>query len=110
MQKTLFSTYCRKGLTLIEIMIVVALIATMMTIGAIGLGVLGQSDVQGEALRLSSLVRYTFTTAATSNATLQMKLNFDDRSEFIHAGIMSLLSGDMNYLLPDTDETDDDHM
>jgi prepilin-type N-terminal cleavage/methylation domain-containing protein len=78
MQKTLFSTYCRKGLTLIEIMIVVALIATMMTIGAIGLGVLGQSDVQGEALRLSSLVRYTFTTAATSNATLQMKLNFDD--------------------------------
>jgi hypothetical protein len=38
-----------------------------------------------------------------------LKLNFDDRSEFIHAGIMSLLSGDMNYLLPDTDEIDDDH-
>ena len=39
-----------------------------------------------------------------------LKLNFDDRSELIHAGIMSLLSGDMNYLLPDTDETDDDHV
>jgi hypothetical protein len=39
-----------------------------------------------------------------------LKLNFDDRSEFIHAGIMSLLSGDMNYLLPDTGETDDDRI
>ncbi len=39
-----------------------------------------------------------------------LKLNFDDRSELIYGGIMSLLSGDMNYLLPDTDETDDDHM
>ena len=39
-----------------------------------------------------------------------MKLNFDDRSELIYAGIMSLLSGDMNYLLPDTDETDDDRI
>lgn len=30
-----------------------------------------------------------------------LKLNFDDRSELIYNGIMSLLSGDMNYLLPD---------
>ena len=37
-----------------------------------------------------------------------LKLNFDDRSELIYAGVMSLLSGDMNYLLPETDETDDD--
>ena len=39
-----------------------------------------------------------------------LKLNFDDRSEFIYAGVMSLLSGDMNYLLPDTDESDEDHI
>ena len=39
-----------------------------------------------------------------------LKLNFDDRSELIYAGIMSLLSGDMNYLLPDGDETDDDRI
>ena len=78
MQRSLILTYCRKGMTLIEIMIVVGLMAAMMTIAAIGMGVIGQSDVHGEALRMSSLVRYTFTTAATSNATLQMKLNFDD--------------------------------
>ena len=33
-----------------------------------------------------------------------MKLNFDDKSEFIYNGIMSLLSGDMNYLLPENDD------
>jgi hypothetical protein len=37
-----------------------------------------------------------------------MKLNFDDRSEFIYGGIMSLLSGDMNYLLPDDGEAEDE--
>ena len=39
-----------------------------------------------------------------------LKLNFDDRSEFIYAGIMSLLSGDMNYLLPDDGDADDDRV
>ncbi len=33
-----------------------------------------------------------------------LKLNFDDRSELIYNGIMSLLSGDMNYLLPDEED------
>ena len=32
-----------------------------------------------------------------------LKLNFDDRSELIYNGLMSLLSGDMNYLLPEED-------
>ena len=37
-----------------------------------------------------------------------MKLNFDDRSEFIYGGIMSLLSGDMNYLLPDDGDAENE--
>lgn len=67
----------RQGMTLIEIMIVVALMATLMTLVGIGFGVLGHADVSGEAVRLSSAIRYTFNTAATSNMTLQMKLNFE---------------------------------
>ena len=39
-----------------------------------------------------------------------LKLNFDDRSELIYAGIMSLLSGDMNYLLPSEDDAQDDRL
>ena len=35
-----------------------------------------------------------------------LKLHFDDHSEWIYNGIMSLLSGDMNYLLPDEEKQD----
>ena len=35
-----------------------------------------------------------------------LKLNFDDKSELIYNGIMSLFSGDMNYLLPDEENED----
>ena len=69
----------RAGMTLIEIMIVVALIVSLMAIAAVGLGALGQADVSGEALKVSSAIRYTFTLAATTNTTLQMKLDFDSR-------------------------------
>lgn len=37
-----------------------------------------------------------------------LKLHFDDRSEFIYNGIMSLLSGDMDYLLPDDENEHSD--
>ena len=75
---TRFRHHKRSGMTLIEIMIVVVLIAALMGIAAAGFGVLGQADVRGEALRVSSAIRYTFNLAATSNTTLQMKLNFED--------------------------------
>lgn len=70
----------RKGMTLIEIVIVVAIVAGLMTIAAIGFGVIGQTDVSSDASRLGSAIRYTYTSAVTSNTTLQMKLNFDDQT------------------------------
>lgn len=73
----------KKGMTLIEIMIVIALVAGLMSVAAVGLGVIGQSDVSGEALRLSAAIRYTFTSAATTNTTLQMKLDFDAQTFFV---------------------------
>lgn len=76
-------------MTLIEIMIVVALIASLMAIATVGLGVLGQADVSGEALKLSSAIRYTFTLAATTNMTLQMKLNFDERRYYVEELVLS---------------------
>ena len=69
----------RSGLTLIEIMVVVALMALMMTAAAFGTGIIGRVDVRGEALRFSSSVRYTFNLAATSNKTLQMKIHLREQ-------------------------------
>lgn len=69
----------RQGMTLIEIMIVVTIMVAIMGVAGYGLGFIGAADVNGEALRLSSLVRYTFNMAATTNQTLQMQLDFDAR-------------------------------
>ena len=69
--------YFRNGMTLIDILIVVVLIASMMTLALIGLGIVGRSDVQGSALKFSSMIRYTFNMAATTNQTLQLKLDFE---------------------------------
>ncbi|MGN1071544.1 MAG: Tfp pilus assembly protein FimT/FimU [Bradymonadia bacterium] len=74
------SPWKSRGMTLVEILIVVALIASMMTIAAVSMGVIGHADVHGEALRLSSAIRYTFNAAATSNTTLQMQLDFENRT------------------------------
>lgn len=67
------------GFTLVEIMIVVALMVAITTVAAFGLGVLGRADVNGAALKFSAAVRYTFNMSATSNKTLQMKLDFENR-------------------------------
>lgn len=67
-------------MTLMEIMIVMVIMAMIMAIGAYGLGYIGSADVRGEALKLSAAIRYTFNMAATSNATLQMKLDFDEQT------------------------------
>jgi prepilin-type N-terminal cleavage/methylation domain-containing protein len=71
--------YRASGFTLIEIMIVVALMALILGVGIFGLGIIGRADVNGEALRFSSAVRYTFNMAATSNKTLQLKIDFENR-------------------------------
>lgn len=66
-----------------EIMIVLVIMATIMALGAYGFGFLGAADVRGDALKLSSSIRYIFNMAATSNATLQMQFDFDEQSFII---------------------------
>ncbi len=72
-----------RGMTLIEILIVVALIASVTTLAMISLGVLSRADVSGASLKFSASLRYTFNMAATSNKTLQMRINFDKNTYFV---------------------------
>jgi hypothetical protein len=48
----------------------------------------------------------TAVTVESKHRAELLKLHFDDHSEWIYNGIMSLLSGDMNYLLPDEEKQD----
>ncbi len=68
-----------KGFTLIEIMIVVAIMVAVTAASLYGMGIIGRADVKGEAIRFSSEIRYVFNMAASSNKTLQMKIDFENR-------------------------------
>jgi len=75
--KCLINNSSSKGFTLIEIMIVVAIMVAVTTASLYGMGIIGRADVKGEAIRFSSDIRYVFNMAASSNKTLQMKIDFD---------------------------------
>jgi prepilin-type N-terminal cleavage/methylation domain-containing protein len=70
----------RAGFTLIEMLIVLALVAVLTTLAAFSLGMIGQADIRGEALKFSGQVRYIFNQAATQNQSFQLVINLDERS------------------------------
>ena len=70
--------FVRAGMTLIEVMIVVSLIAALISITAFSLGFLGQADVRAEALRFSGVVRFIYNQSATQNRTLQLVIDLDE--------------------------------
>jgi general secretion pathway protein H len=69
----------RAGFTLIEVLIVLALVAALMTLGAFSMGMIGRGDVRAEALKLSGQIRYIFNQAATHNQSFQLVINLDER-------------------------------
>ncbi len=77
-----------------EVMLVVALVAVLITMVAWGFGFVGRADVQGESLRFSALIRYIFNQAATQNMTLQLVIDLDEGTFTVDAlelsGAMSL--------------------
>src|SRR5690606_6117175 len=68
----------RAGMTLMEVMIVIALMAALMVVSAYGLGFIGAADVQGESLRFSGVIRYVYNEAATQNRTFQLVIDLDE--------------------------------
>jgi len=70
----------RAGITLMELLLVIVLVAGLAAVSAYGLGIIGQADTRGEALRLSSIIRYVYNEAVTQNRTLQLVIDLDDGS------------------------------
>lgn len=70
----------RKGMTLIELMIVLGLAAALFGLAAYGLGMIGRADVRGESLRLSSILRFVYNESVTQNRTLQLVIDLDQNT------------------------------
>jgi prepilin-type N-terminal cleavage/methylation domain-containing protein len=67
----------RSGFSLIEMMIVLALIAAVTGLTAFSMGMLGSADIRGESLKFSSQIRYVFNQAATQNQSFQLVIDLD---------------------------------
>ncbi len=63
------------GMTVVELMIVLAIAGMMMGLGVYGLSSVSNSDLRDDAMRVSAAIKYTYSMAALNNA--QMRLVFD---------------------------------
>lgn len=68
------------GLTLIELMVVIALLVGLMGAATYSLGIISQSEMKNEAMRLTSSMQYTWSRAAMNNAQYRMVFDLDEGS------------------------------
>lgn len=64
------------GVTVVELMVVLAIIASIMGLGAYSLSAIGAGDLKSDAMRLTSVIKYTYSNAGINNTRyrLVMKL------------------------------------
>lgn len=70
-----------RGVTLVELLVVLTLVGGIMSIGVYMLGLLTHTKLKDEAMRLTSAIKYTYSQAGLNNA--QYRLVFDlDTNEY----------------------------
>ncbi|MCA9513712.1 MAG: prepilin-type N-terminal cleavage/methylation domain-containing protein [Myxococcales bacterium] len=69
----------RRGLTLIELMVVMGIIAIMIGIGALGIASIRAADVSATADTLAGAMRYVYTLAVHQNRTYRIVIDMDER-------------------------------
>jgi prepilin-type N-terminal cleavage/methylation domain-containing protein len=70
----------RAGMTLIEMLVVLALVAGLAALSLNAVGALSATDLRDEAMRLTSSVKYTWTRAAVNGAQYRMVIDLDSGS------------------------------
>jgi prepilin-type N-terminal cleavage/methylation domain-containing protein len=66
-----------RGLSIIEILVVLAIFAGLIGIGAGMIGLIGQGGARKEAVKLTSAVRYMYSQAAVNNSQYRLVLDLD---------------------------------
>lgn len=70
------------GLTLTEILIVLVIAAGLMTAGVSMLGVLTQSQLRKEAMRMTSTIQYAYNQAALNNRPYRLVIDLDNQEYY----------------------------
>ena len=66
-----------RGMTLIEILVVLAIVAGLMSISVYTFGLLTQGDLKRDAMKMTSAIKYTYNQAALNNTQYRMVLDLD---------------------------------
>lgn len=65
------------GFTIMELLVVMAIVAGLTGAALFGIGSLTASDLRNEAMRMTSVMKYTWTQAAINNTQYRMVLDLD---------------------------------
>ena len=74
-----------KGLTLIEIMVVIALVATIMALGVTVINDVSDSDLKEASSRLSGTLKYVFNEAAIQKKYYRLVIDLDSQQYYAEA-------------------------
>lgn len=81
-----------RGMTVVEIIVVMSIIATIMGLGASMIGLIGASDLRKDANRLASVIRYTYSNAGINNTRYRLVLDFESSTYFTEITDQALIS------------------
>jgi len=88
------------GFTLLEILIVIAIVALMSTLGAAGVRNVAKSQLRADAAQLSGAMRYLFDRASTTGKMYRLVLDLDNQKYFAE-------TSDDRFYLPGEPETEE---
>ncbi len=85
-----------RGMTIVEIMVVLTIIASMMGIAMLSMGAIGGDGVKSSAIRLTAVMKYTYANAAINNTQYRLVLNIDTgtyHTEIVKAALTNHVGG-----------------
>ncbi len=61
-----------RGITVVELMVVMAIVASLMGLGAYSIGMVGGSNLRSDVMRLTSVMKYTYSNAGINNTRYRL--------------------------------------
>ncbi|MEZ4461869.1 MAG: prepilin-type N-terminal cleavage/methylation domain-containing protein [bacterium] len=72
----------QRGMTIVELMVVMTIMAVIMAVGGYSLSTLGGNDLRNDALRMSAVIKYTYANAALNNARYRLVVELGSGTYF----------------------------
>lgn len=81
-----------RGITIVELMVVMAIVAMIMGIGVMSLGSIGAGALKADSNRLSSTMKYAYASAAVNNSHYRLVIDFETNGYHTEVANSALVS------------------